>query len=90
MEGKNFVLKKIWPLYTYLFHKNIPQGAATTVYCAVSKDLNGLGGLYFSDCNIATPLEIANDKEVSKKLFDLSENLTKVYVKKIYKLFIVS
>jgi hypothetical protein len=33
--------------------KSIPQGAATTVWAAVSKGLEGKGGLYLSDCSVA-------------------------------------
>lgn len=33
--------------------KTIPQGAATTVWCAVSPLLNNIGGVYCEDCNIA-------------------------------------
>ena len=33
--------------------KNIPQGAATTVWCATSSQLEGLGGVYCENCGIA-------------------------------------
>jgi NAD(P)-dependent dehydrogenase (short-subunit alcohol dehydrogenase family) len=33
--------------------KNIKQGAATSVWCATSKQLNGLGGVYCEDADIA-------------------------------------
>lgn len=33
--------------------KTIEQGAATSVWCAVSKQLNGIGGVYCEDVNIA-------------------------------------
>lgn len=33
--------------------KTIPQGAATTVWCATSASLNHLGGLYCENCDIA-------------------------------------
>ena len=35
------------------FFKTVPQGAATTVWCAVSPQLDGLGGLYCEDCDVA-------------------------------------
>lgn len=35
------------------FEKTIEQGAATSVWCAVSEQLNGMGGLYCEDVNIA-------------------------------------
>lgn len=35
--------------------KTIPQGAATTVWCAVSPLLNDIGGVYCEDADIAVP-----------------------------------
>jgi len=35
--------------------KTVEQGAATTLYAAVSPDLEGRGGLYLEDCGIAGP-----------------------------------
>jgi NAD(P)-dependent dehydrogenase (short-subunit alcohol dehydrogenase family) len=34
--------------------KNFAQGAATTVWCAVSTDLDGRGGVYCENCDIAS------------------------------------
>lgn len=33
--------------------KGLDQGAATTIYAAISKDLEGMGGMYLSDCAVA-------------------------------------
>ena len=33
--------------------KTPQQGAATSIWCALSDDLNGMGGVYCEDCNIA-------------------------------------
>jgi NAD(P)-dependent dehydrogenase (short-subunit alcohol dehydrogenase family) len=35
--------------------KTTEQGAATSVWCAVSPLLDGQGGVYCADCNIAAP-----------------------------------
>lgn len=66
--------------------KTVPQGAATTVWCATSPLLNNIGGVYCEDAEVA---EIAADTEMSagvkryslneidaKRLWDLSEKLT--------------
>jgi len=34
--------------------KNAQQGAATTIWCATSPDLDGIGGVYCEDCDIAS------------------------------------
>jgi NAD(P)-dependent dehydrogenase (short-subunit alcohol dehydrogenase family) len=67
--------------------KSVEQGAATTVWCAVSQQLNGKGGVYCADCDIAElvpddsqlPSGVrhwAIDKPTAKALWDLSERLT--------------
>lgn len=69
--------------------KTIPQGAATTVWCATSPLLDNYGGVYCEDCNIAS---LANkdsvgsngvelyslDEKNAKRLWELSEELTGV------------
>lgn len=42
--------------------KNPQQGAATTVYAAVSKDWEGRGGKFLSNCGEETPLEEGADR----------------------------
>ena len=67
--------------------KNIEQGAATTVWCAVSSQLNDKGGVYCEDCDIAPMLPAdsklrsgvrpwAVDKAAAEILWVLSEKLT--------------
>jgi hypothetical protein len=67
--------------------KNIEQGAATTVWCAVSPQLNNKGGVYCEDCDIArmAPADSklvsgerpwAIDKTAAEALWILSEKLT--------------
>jgi hypothetical protein len=33
--------------------KTVPQGAATIIWCATSPQLNGMGGVYCENCDIA-------------------------------------
>jgi len=64
--------KKIsgWP-----FAKSIPQGAATTIFCALSD--KAVPGEYHSDCNV--DLEGAHkhfrDMDLAAKLMEVSENI---------------
>ena len=69
--------------------KSIKQGAATTVWCAVSPQLKGKGGVYCEDCDIA-PIVPADskpntgvrpwavDKAAAEALWILSEKLTPI------------
>ncbi|AOK37810.1 oxidoreductase [Burkholderia cenocepacia] len=70
-------------LHTY---KTIAQGAATTVWCATNPMLEGRGGVYCEDCDIARAvpadhkpangvLPWAADPNLAEKLWALSERL---------------
>ncbi|MET7378013.1 SDR family NAD(P)-dependent oxidoreductase [Streptomyces sp. NPDC005526] len=64
------------------------QGAATQVWAATSPQLDGLGGVYLEDCDIAEPapsdgertgvMSWAVDPEQAARLWDLSADLTGV------------
>lgn len=66
--------------------KTIPQGAATTIWCATSPLLNDLGGIYCENVNIASlsadesiiggikPYSL--DERSAKRLWKLSEEMT--------------
>ncbi len=66
--------------------KTIPQGAATTVWCATSPQLNNTGGLYCEDADIAAlALDSSTqggvkvyslDKTNANRLWTLSEEMT--------------
>ncbi len=71
--------------------KTIPQGAATTIWCATSPLLNTIGGLYCEDADIATLVDetpgsintggvrsYSLDETNAKKLWALSEQMTGV------------
>ncbi|MBN7795569.1 SDR family NAD(P)-dependent oxidoreductase [Parahaliea mediterranea] len=64
--------------------KTIPQGAATTVYAATSRELDGLGGRYLEDCQLAAKAgegvaggveSYAVDPNAAQRLWQLSEEL---------------
>ena len=37
--------------------KSTTQGATTTLWCATSSQLDGMGGVYCEDCDIAAPTD---------------------------------
>ena len=55
------------------FTKSPAQGAATSVLCATHEPAKDIGGLYMSDCQPKRNSKEADNKEVAKKLWDLSE-----------------
>jgi hypothetical protein len=67
--------------------KTVEQGAATTVWAAVSHPLDTLGGVYCENCNIAEPVPAdsqetrgvrpwATDPVLAERLWTLSERIT--------------
>ena len=63
----------------HLFFKMPPQGAQTTIYCAVSEEMEGVTGQYLSDCKIMkTRNPQATDDELAEKLWEVSVKLTKM------------
>ncbi len=69
--------------------KTIEQGAATTIWCATSPRLEGKGGVYCEDCDIAEAVPAdhpqpkgvrpwANDPALAEKLWERSEAWTGV------------
>jgi NAD(P)-dependent dehydrogenase (short-subunit alcohol dehydrogenase family) len=67
--------------------KSLAQGAATTMWCSLSPQLSGKGGVYCEDCDVAEVVpndspsfsgvrHWAADQPMAKALWDLSEQLT--------------
>lgn len=74
------------PTYVPSFIKNIPQGAATTIWCATSPVFEKDGGVYCADCDISPIVpddstqtngvrKWAVDPEAAEQLWNLSERL---------------
>lgn len=55
--------------------KSVEQGAATQVYVAARPELSGVSGQFFADCNIARPRVDAENPELSRKLWEVSEQI---------------
>ena len=66
--------------------KTVEEGAATTVWCALSAQLDDLGGVYCADCNISPVVpddsksltgvrRWAIDAAAADRLWELSERL---------------
>ena len=55
--------------------KTVEQGAATSVFAAVSPALAGVGGRYLDDADFGDPAAYAVDPEAAERLWTLSESL---------------
>ena len=61
--------------FVSLLTKSPKEGAQTSIHLAVSKELEGVSGLYFADCKERIPAKSAQDDEVAEKLWEVSAKL---------------
>jgi len=89
IEASNVIDETGKPIIDPQNNKKTPQqGAATSVWCATSPQLEGIGGVYCEDCDIARGLPSDDSKELhgvrpratdpvaAGRLWQLSEELT--------------
>lgn len=62
-------------LFAKYFHKNAFQGAQTSIYLAVSEEVEGVSGKYFENCKELKPSKKALDEDLAKQLWEKSEIL---------------
>ncbi|XP_068226646.1 retinol dehydrogenase 12-like [Palaemon carinicauda] len=63
-------------MFGYLFQlmaKDEALGAQTTIHLAVSDDVENISGEYFADCKISKRSDLAKDRGLAKKLWEMSE-----------------
>lgn len=52
------------------------EGAQTTIYCAVSLEMEGVTGQYLADCEIQKLMTaVATDDEVAERLWQVSAQM---------------
>lgn len=75
-----------WGKYLMLglspFTKTLQQATATSIYCAMSPDLEGVGGKYFNNCKECAPSTSAGNIEMALRLWEVSEQLCKQVLEK--------
>lgn len=60
------------------FQLSPEKGAKTTIYLCTSPDVEGITGEYFVKCKIAPVSKFAKNDEAAKKLWEISEKMTKL------------
>jgi len=58
------------------FAKNSQQGASTSIFLCSSEEVNKVSGEYFVDCKIKNVSKTAENKENSRLMWEISEDLT--------------
>ena len=60
----------------YFFLKTVPQGAQTTIHCAVAEELEGVSGRYYGNCQEEQLVTaVATDDSVAEELWTVSEGM---------------
>lgn len=77
-NGDNFLFRTMILLSTP-FALTSEQGALTNIYLASSPQVEGITGKYFIKRKAATSSKISYDKAVQKRLWEVSEELTKLH-----------
>jgi len=72
-SGVKWFLDKV--MTTFFGMKSIPQGSATSVYCALAPEVSKNFGGYFEDCNPGKVHQWGRDVELAERLWKLSESL---------------
>ncbi|XP_015589228.1 retinol dehydrogenase 13 [Cephus cinctus] len=78
--SSTYIIKLIMQPWMWLLLKNPAQGAQTTVYAAVTKELEHYSGKYFSDCELKKPSENGTDDIMAEKLYTKSISLVKSFM----------
>ncbi|CAM8968855.1 unnamed protein product [Rhodiola kirilowii] len=77
LRYQNFVFNGVANMIGKFAMKNVPQGASTTCYVALSPQVKGVTGEYFMDNNKADPSAKAKSSELANKLWEFSLKLTR-------------
>ncbi|XP_048504907.1 retinol dehydrogenase 13 isoform X3 [Athalia rosae] len=78
--SSTYIIKLSMQPWMWLLLKNPVQGAQTSVYAAVSGQLDECSGNYFSDCSLETPSALAMDENLAEQLYLKSLSLIRPYL----------
>ncbi|KAM8757002.1 retinol dehydrogenase 11 [Acanthopagrus latus] len=72
-----FIIRFLFNLIGFFFFKSPEEGAVSSIYCAVSEEMEGITGKYIdSDCSLLLPAPLARDAALAVKDFEMCERLT--------------
>lgn len=60
------------------FLKTLEEGIQTTLYCALSPELEGVTGKYYRDCKEGTPHKGVHNREWQTVLWEKSKEIVKL------------
>ncbi|KAI5067006.1 hypothetical protein GOP47_0017534 [Adiantum capillus-veneris] len=75
LQKHSLLAGKVLPFLVPFMWKTIPQGAATQCLLALHPFVKGVSGNYFVNCNESTPSGNANNPELAKTLWEVSQKI---------------
>lgn len=69
---------KIYVSIARKFMKTVEQGIQTTLYAALSKNVEGVTGKYFRNCREGNSVRRTHDEELQKVMWEESKNIIKL------------
>ncbi|MBN3286984.1 RDH12 dehydrogenase, partial [Polyodon spathula] len=77
MRHYNWLIRALFNIVGFFFMKSSEEGAVSSIYCAVSEDVEGVTGKYFdSDCSLVLPAPLARDPALARKDWEVCKRLT--------------
>ncbi|CAG9559705.1 unnamed protein product [Danaus chrysippus] len=74
---KSKFIRNIVMMGLEILFKSVWEAAQTSIYLAVSPEVNDVSGRYFVDCKEKKPSKLSQDEEIAKKLWIETEKLVK-------------
>lgn len=68
----------VWFAYCRTIFQTPLEGAQTTIYVAVAKEISGMSGKYFEECHLSKMPRKARDENLAKKLWEKSVTFVKL------------
>ncbi|XP_059185170.1 retinol dehydrogenase 12 [Centropristis striata] len=77
MRHYPFIFRLLFNIIGFFFFKSAEEGAFSSIYCALSEDMEGITGKYCDcDSHLVLPAPLARDTALAVKDFEVCERLT--------------
>ncbi|CAH0725165.1 unnamed protein product, partial [Brenthis ino] len=72
---KTDIIRSFFKFFITFMHLNVWEAAQTSIYLAVSPEVQNVSGRYFSNCKEEKPSKLSQDIEVAKRLWNETEKI---------------
>uniref|UniRef100_A0A1Y1LD96 Retinol dehydrogenase 11 n=2 Tax=Photinus pyralis TaxID=7054 RepID=A0A1Y1LD96_PHOPY len=75
LRDTNTLVKCLYQILSFLTLKTVEEGAQTSIYVSLSREIENVSGEYFVNCGIGYMPRLARDENLAKRVWNLSEQL---------------